>query len=392
MLVVGRVQGQWFAFAHVGPQFLAQAPAVVGDQRVGRLEDAAGGAVVLLQADHLGVGEVGSVLVNVLDLGTAPAVDRLVVIAHRHQAVTAARQQAQPGVLHGVGILELVHQHVAEASLIVLQQARVVTPQVQGAKQQLGEIDDTGALASLLVGRIDLAHGRQEQVAPRLDMLRAQAFVFLPVDEPLGLACRPFLLVQAQLAHHPLDQALLVVAVEDLEVLHQPCFLPVGPQQAMGQAVEGADPHARRVDAQQLLDPLAHFCRGLVGEGHRQDRVRRCLLHLDQPGNAVHQHSGFTGTGASKHQLTPERGRYGLALGIVEGIQQEGEVVCAHRAILGRGRKWGKPPLYKYSPAACPFIEPMAGARPPLGWPGRQRLSQSPRWCGFRSAANRRHG
>ncbi len=268
----------------------------------------------------------------------------------------------------------------------------MVAPQVQAAQQQLGEVDDPGALAGLLVGGIDVAHGRQEQVAPGLDMLWAQAFVLLPVDEPLGLACRPFLLVQAQLAHHPFDQALLVVAVEDLEVLHQPCFLPVGPQQAMGQAVEGADPHACRVDAQQLLDPLAHFCRSLVGEGHRQDRVRRCLLHLDQPGNAVHQHAGFTGTGASKHQLTPERGRYGLALGIVEGIQQEGEVVCAHRAILGRGRKWGKPPLYKYSPAACPFIELMAGARPPLGRPGRQRLSQSPRWCEFRSAANCRHG
>lgn len=49
----------------------------------------------------------------------------------------------------------------------------------------------------------------------------------------------------------------------------------------------------------------------------------------------MHQHAGFTGTGAGKHQLTPERGRYGLALGIVEGVQQEGEVVCVHRAILG---------------------------------------------------------
>ena len=106
----------------------------------------------------------------------------------------------------------------------------------------------------------------------------------------------------------------------------------------MGQAVEGANPHARRVDPQQLFDPLAHFRCSLVGEGHRQDRVRRGLLDLDQPGDAVHQHAGFTGTGAGKHQLTPERGRYGLALGIVKGVQQEGEVVCAHRAILGRSR------------------------------------------------------
>ena len=67
--------------------------------------------------------------------------------------------------------------------------------------------------------------------------------------------------------------------------------------------------------------------------------MRRGLLYLDQPGDTVHQHAGFTGTGAGKHQLTPERGRYGLALGIVEGVQQEGEVVCVHPAILGRGRE-----------------------------------------------------
>ncbi|MNO78142.1 hypothetical protein D3C76_692700 [compost metagenome] len=287
---------------------------------------------------------------DVLDLGAAPAIDRLVIVAHRHQALAAAREQAQPGVLHGVGVLELIHQHMAEAALIVLQQPGVIAPQVEGAQQQFGEVDDPSAFAGLFVGGIDIAHGRQEQVTAGLDMLRAQAFVFLAVDEPLSLACRPLLFIQAELAHHPLDQALLVVAVENLEVLHQPGFLPVSPQQAMGQAVERAHPHAGRVYPQQLLDALAHFCRSLVGEGHRQDRMRRGLLDLDQPGDAVHQHAGFTGTGAGKHQLTPERGGYGLALGVIEGVQQEGEVVCAHPAILGAGWLRGKRLLYEFPP------------------------------------------
>ncbi|MNO92617.1 hypothetical protein D3C76_841980 [compost metagenome] len=89
----------------------------------------------------------------------------------------------------------------------------------------------------------------------------------------MGLAGRPALLVQAQLADHPLDQTLLVVAVENLEVLVQAGFLPVRTQQAMCQAVEGANPHARRVDTHQLFDPLAHLGGRLVGEGHRQDRM-----------------------------------------------------------------------------------------------------------------------
>jgi hypothetical protein len=70
--------------------------------------------------------------------------------------------------------------------------------------------------------------------------------------------------------------------------------------------------------------------------------VGRGLLDLDQPGDAVHQHTGFAGTGAGKHQLTPQRGRYGLALSVVEGVQEEGEIV-AHRGILGARIGEGKP-------------------------------------------------
>ncbi|MCY1517580.1 hypothetical protein D9M68_522660 [compost metagenome] len=70
--------------------------------------------------------------------------------------------------------------------------------------------------------------------------------------------------------------------------------------------------------------------------------MRRGLLDLDQPGDAVHQHAGLAGTGAGKHQLTPQRGRYGLALSVVEGVQEEGEIVM-HRGILGGRPEQGKP-------------------------------------------------
>ncbi len=164
-------------------------------------------------------------------------------------------------------------------------------------------------------------------------MLRPQAFVLLTVDEPLRLACRPALLVEAQLADHPLDDALLVVAVEDLEILRQPRFLPVGPQQTVREAVEGADPHALGTHAEQLLDAVAHLGGGLVGEGHRKDGVRRGALDLDQPGDAVHQHPGLARAGTGQDQLATQGRGHGLTLGIVEGIEQQGDVVV-HRRIL----------------------------------------------------------
>ena len=222
--------------------------------------------------------------------------------------------------MHGVGILEFVYQDVPEAFLVMRQQARVVAPQIKGTQQQLGKIDHTGALARDLIGLVNIAHGGQEQVAAGLDMFGAKAFVFLTVDKPLGLTYGPALFIQPQLTDHTLDQALLVVAVEDLECLAKAGFLPVSPQQTVSQAVEGAYPHACRVDTHQLLDAVAHLGSGLVGERHRQHRVRGRVFDLDQPGDTVHQHTGFAGTSAGQDQLTPDTGRDGLTLGIVERI------------------------------------------------------------------------
>jgi hypothetical protein len=70
--------------------------------------------------------------------------------------------------------------------------------------------------------------------------------------------------------------------------------------------------------------------------------VGRRVFDLDQPGDTVHQHSGFTGTSTGQDQLTTHAGSYGLALGIVEGVQQKGEII-AHRGILGGGVTPGKP-------------------------------------------------
>jgi len=61
-----------------------------------------------------------------------PGIDRLVIVTHHERGNLLAREQADPGILDRVGILELVHQDVAEALLIVCQQFLTVTPQLQG--------------------------------------------------------------------------------------------------------------------------------------------------------------------------------------------------------------------------------------------------------------------
>ena len=104
------------ALAPRGPQVLALALAVVGDHGVGRVEDLLRGAVVLLQADDLRVGVVALELEDVADVGAAPGVDALVVVADHGEVAVLAGEQVGQAVLGVVGVLVLVHQHEAEGA------------------------------------------------------------------------------------------------------------------------------------------------------------------------------------------------------------------------------------------------------------------------------------
>jgi hypothetical protein len=240
-LVVGRVQVDRLAVLAFGPQALAEAIGVVGDHRVGGLQDVGGGTVVLFEADRARAGEVAQEVLHVLDPRPAPAVDRLVVVADHEDSAALAREQAHERVLDRVGVLELVHQQMPEALAVVREQAGMVAQQLVRAQQQLGEVDQAGAPADRVIGGVDAQHRVGEGLAA-LDVLRALAFVLAAIDEPRRLARRMARLVQAELADHALHQALLVVRVEHLEGLGQARVLPVQAQQPVREPVEGADP------------------------------------------------------------------------------------------------------------------------------------------------------
>jgi hypothetical protein len=109
------VHAHLLAVAGVGAQVLAQALAVVGDQHVGRIEDVAVRAVVLLQLDQVLDVEFALESAHVADVGATEGVDALVVVADRKQR--AALLVPWPAssfshLLQVVGILELVDQDV----------------------------------------------------------------------------------------------------------------------------------------------------------------------------------------------------------------------------------------------------------------------------------------
>ena len=79
------------------------------------------------------------------------------------------------------------------------------------------------------------------------------------------------------------------------------------------------------------LDAAAHLARRLVGEGHGEDAVGRDMLHLHEPGDAMHQHPGLAAAGARQYQRGSGLGGHRLALRGIQGIEDRGDI---HAGIL----------------------------------------------------------
>ncbi len=161
------------AIIPVGPQLFAQATEVVGNHRIGGLQDGTGGAVVLFQADGLGAREVIGKALNVFNARAAPAINGLVIVAHGGDLGRLTGEHPQPGVLNAVGVLEFVHQNKRKTALVMLQDVGLVQPQLVSAQQQFGKVHQATALAVLLVGTIDHQHGANIRIAVVRDVLGA---------------------------------------------------------------------------------------------------------------------------------------------------------------------------------------------------------------------------
>jgi len=197
----------------------------------------------------------------------------------------------------------------------------VALQQFVGTQQQLGEVDDAFALALLVIEIVQLGHAPLHMVVC-LDLVRALAAVLGVVDEVHQVLGRVLLVVHVQRLEHALDHRQLILRIEDLERLRQRGVAVVRAQQAVAQAVEGADPHAARVHRQHRRQAREHLLGGLVGEGHGHDAGRGHLPGLDQPGDAGRQHPRLAGPGARENKGALGRQRDGRQLFGVQIVEE----------------------------------------------------------------------
>ena len=312
-LVGSHVHRDLLAVARIRKQALLFAMLVVGDDGVGRSQDIAHAAVVLLQLHHLGFRIVAFELQNIAQIGAAPRINGLVVVAHHHDVATLGGEQLGDGVLGAVGVLVLVHHEIAEAVLVGLAHVLVILQQQVAVEQKVVEIEGVGRAQPLLQTLVDalshLAHGVAGREIARSDqvVLRLGDAVHQLVD---GEALR----VDVQLGHDFFVQPLHIVGVVDGEVLCEAQPLGVGAQHAHAHRVEGGHPHAPRARAHELRQTLAHLGGRLVGEGDGEDLPRGRQVLLQDVGDAVGEHPRLAGTGAGQHQKRTFRSHNRLAL------------------------------------------------------------------------------
>ena len=209
--------------------------------------------------------------------------------------------------------------------------------QLEGAQQQLREIDHALAVALRVVVGVEGDHAAREVVA-RLDRVGAQPRLLAVVDEVLQLARRELLLVQVLRLGQALDHRELVAGIEDLEELRQARVAVVRAQEPVAQAVEGAHPHAARVDGQHRREPREHLARRLVGEGDGEDARGARLPGLDEVGDARGEHARLAAAGAGEDEGGFARKGDGPELlgieaceeiGHAEGLRNRGPIITA---------------------------------------------------------------
>ena len=72
-------------------------------------QDMPGRAIVLFQTNHFNRSKIMLEMGHVFDPRTAPAVNRLIIIAHGDNLLSGFSQKPKPTVLNCIGILKFVH-------------------------------------------------------------------------------------------------------------------------------------------------------------------------------------------------------------------------------------------------------------------------------------------
>ena len=319
VLVVALVDDDGDALAQVGEEVLFQPLAIGGDDVPGGLEDGLGGAVVLLEGDQLGVGEVLLEAEDVADVGVAPRVDRLVGVSDDAEVAVASGELLGDLVLGDVGVLELVDHDVDVAVAVAFGYVGVLAQERVSLEDEVVEVEGGRLGEEVVVLFVDAVDylleviGLLEAVALGVDELALCAG-----DGGEDVAGGVLLGVDVELVHGAFDERCLVGLVVDGVVLVESEEFTVPAEYPGAERMEGADGYLIAAGAHEGLGALPHLAGGLVGESEGGDAVGLDAAPVDEVGDAVGDDAGLAAAGACDDEHGAADGFDGLALSGVE--------------------------------------------------------------------------
>ena len=260
----------------------------------------------MYQLHHLRVGKVPAKAADDPHVRTAPAIDRLIVVAHHAEVASRARERAHEAILSEVGVLELVDQHVAKALAKIAPRGAVLAlGDAHAEDDQILEVHGVGGLERAFVALEQVDELGVEPALP-IHVSGALTLALLCVDLREHPARWHAALVERAFLEQARHDGLLVRLVVDHELRAEPDLVVVAPEQARAHRMEGARPEiARHLRSRQLLQAVLELARRLVGERDGQDAVRRNPMHRQQRSDAVGDDAGLPAPRAREHEQRP---------------------------------------------------------------------------------------
>ncbi len=284
----------------------------------------------------LSAGNSARQLLQILDVGAAPAVDRLVVVAHCRKLGTDTGQQLEQLVLAGVGILIFIDQQVAQAVLPFLGDLRMLGEQLHRQADQIVEIHRLISFQRRLVRQVGVGGQRFMFVGSELAGGFRRDQRILPIgNDRLQAAQRRLVDALGDVA----DDAGAIRGVKDREARLVAERLGLFAQDAHTERVEGRNlQFFGSRPRQELADPFLHFLRRLVGEGDGGHVARLEAAVLHQIGDLLRDHPRLARAGAGQHQQGAVKvvDRFAL-LGIEAGHGQKSGSESTRDTATGKG-------------------------------------------------------
>ena len=266
------------AVAQIGPEFLLEQLLVIGDQRIGRFQDAHRRAVILFELDDLELRVVARQPAQILDIRPAPAVNRLVIVAHGGKGGAHAGQLAEQAILASVRILIFIDEQITQPMLPFFQRFGKGLEQHDRQRDQIVKIHRLVGFQRRHIARIGLCGSCFRFVASGAACRIGRNERILPVrDLRLQAADRRLVGAAGKVGH----DAQRIGRIKNRKVrlvAKRPRLLA---QNAHTQRVEGGNGQPLRPATQQLFDALPHLPRRLVGKGDGGDRRRRQAARAD---------------------------------------------------------------------------------------------------------------